>query len=101
MWEREGEARAGLEIYFTGRQSLDDNPYRSESKRYVHVGVLAERRFGRARLFINAENLLDYRQTKYDPLVLNSFGLGGRRTTDVWGPLEGRVANFGVRLRLD
>ncbi len=98
MWEAEERARVGVEMYYTGRQWLDDNPYRDRSKPYVHVGVLAERRFGRARVFVNAENLLDYRQTKYDPLVLPTRGLGGRWTTDVWGPLEGRVANVGVRL---
>ena len=98
MWEQEERARAGLEIYYTGRQRLADNPYRSESRPYVHIGILVERRFGPARLFINAENLLGYRQTRWDPLVLPGSGLGGRRTTDVWGPLEGRVANIGVRL---
>ena len=98
MWEQEERARAGLEIYYTGTQRLVDNPYRSESRPYVHVGVLVERRFGPARVFINAENLLGYRQTRWDPLVLPVSGAGGRRTTDVWGPLEGRVANVGVRL---
>ena len=101
MWEQEGRARAGLEVYYTGPQALDHNPYRDRSKAYVHIGVLAERRFGRARVFVNAENLLDYRQTRYDPLVLPARGLGGRWTTDVWGPLEGRVANVGVRLDID
>jgi iron complex outermembrane receptor protein len=96
-WEKEEDARAGIEIYYTGRQSLDDNPYRATSKPYVHIGTLVERRFGRARVFINAENLLGYRQTKYDRLVLPARGPGGRWTTDVWGPLEGRVANIGVR----
>ncbi len=98
MWEEENVARVGLEIYYTGPQLLVDNPYRDESKPYVHVGMLAERRFGPARLFVNAENVLGYRQTRYDPLVLPARGLGGRWTTDVWGPLEGRVANVGLRL---
>ncbi len=98
MWEKEGRARVGVELYYTGPQTLDDNPYRDEGKPYLHIGVLAERRFGAARVFINAENLLGYRQTRYDPLVLPTRGLGGRWTTDVWGPLEGRIANFGVRL---
>ena len=101
MWEQEGRARAGLEVYFTGRQTLDDNPYRSVSKPYVHIGVLAERRLGHARVFVNAENLLGYRQTRYDPLLLPTRGLGGRWTTDVWGPLDGRVANFGIRLDMN
>ena len=97
MWEQEDRARIGVELYYTGVQELADNPYRQESKPYLHVGVLAERRFGPARVFVNAENLLGYRQTRHDPLVLPTPGLGGRWTTDVWGPLEGRVANVGVR----
>jgi outer membrane receptor for ferrienterochelin and colicins len=98
MWEQEDRARVGVEVYYTGRQALDDNPYRLTSKAYVHVGVMGERRFGRARVYVNAENLLDYRQTRSDPLVLPARGLGGRWTVDVWGPLEGRVANIGLRL---
>ena len=98
MLEQEELMRAGVEIYYTGRQALDDNPYRTESRPYVHVGALMERRFGAVRAFINAENLLGYRQTRHDRLVLPERGVGGRWTTDVWGPLEGRVANAGVRI---
>ena len=97
MWEQEGAARAGVEVYYTGVQTLDDDPYRTESKPYVHIGVLAERRFGFARVFVNAENLLDFRQTRYGRLVRPTPRWGMRWTTDVWGPLEGRVANVGVR----
>ncbi len=100
MFEEHGRGRVGVEVYYTGRQVLEDNPYRTESEPYAHIGVLAERRFGRARFFINAENLLDVRQTKFDPLVRPSRGPGGRWTTDVWAPVEGRVANVGVRLDL-
>ncbi len=100
--EEEDEYRVGLELYYTGRQSLDDNPYRGESRPYVVVGVLGERivptALGRARIFINAENLLDVRQTRVDPLLLPKPGMGGRRTTDVWSLLEGRTLNGGVRL---
>ncbi|HSJ63174.1 MAG TPA: TonB-dependent receptor [Gemmatimonadaceae bacterium] len=98
MWEREEQARVGVELYYTGRQALDDNPYRDTSQPYVHMGILAERRFGGVRVFVNAENLFGYRQTRHDPLVRPAPGLGGRWTTDVWGPLEGRVANAGVRV---
>ncbi len=97
-WEQEDRARIGVEGYYTGRQALDDNPYRITSKPYVHIGAMAERRFGSVRVFVNAENLLDFRQTKHDRLVLPSRGVGGRWTTDVWGPLEGRVANVGLRI---
>lgn len=97
MWEAEGSGRIGIELYYTGRQELDENPYRAVSRPYVITGLLVERRFGPARLFVNAENLLDARQTEYDPLVLPARSPDGRWTTDVWAPLEGRVFNGGVR----
>src|SRR5690606_19683112 len=96
MWEAEGQGRVGVEVYYTGRQQLEENPYRTTSRPYVVTGVLVERRFGRARLFLNAENLLDTRQTRYDPLVLPERSPEGRWTTDVWAPLEGRVFNAGI-----
>jgi outer membrane receptor for ferrienterochelin and colicins len=97
MWEAEGQGRVGLELYYTGEQELEDNPYRTMSRPYVVTGLLVERRFGDARLFLNAENLLDARQTAYDPLVLPARSPEGRWTTDAWAPLEGRVFNAGVR----
>jgi iron complex outermembrane receptor protein len=99
-YEREGQTRVGLELYYTGRQTLDDNPFRSESRPYVVVGMLAEQRFGRWRVFVNGENLGDVRQTRYDPLVRPTRGLGGRWTTDAWTLLEGRVVNGGIRVEL-
>ncbi len=100
MWEAEGAGRVGLEVYYTGRQSLDGNPYRAESRPYVVLGLLAERRIGRARVFVNAENLADARLTRWQPLVLPARSPELRWTTDAWAPLEGRVVNAGVRLAL-
>lgn len=97
MWEREDVGRAGFEWYFTGRQSLDDNPYRSNSRPYVIVGFLAERNIKGVRVFVNAENLTGVRQTRYDPLVRPVAGRGGRWTTDAWTELSGRTINGGVR----
>lgn len=96
--ESESWGRIGVEAYFTGRQQLDADPYREESRPYVLVGVLGERRFGRVRLFINAENLFDVRQTTYAPLVRPDRRADGRWTVDAWAPLDGVVVNGGVRI---
>ena len=98
MWEQEGVFRAGLEVYYTGVQRLEVNPYRDESHDYVIVGALLERRFGRLRLFVNAENLTGVRQTRWDSLLRPTQGADGRYTVDAWAPLDGRVVNGGVRL---
>jgi iron complex outermembrane receptor protein len=101
MWENKEKGRVGFEVYYTGRQRLDDNPYRSESIPYVVFGILVERRFGPIRIFVNAENLGDVRQTKHDPLVLPQPLPDGRRAVDAWAPLDGRAINAGIRYSLD
>jgi len=98
-WERHGAGRVGLEVYYTGRQRLEDDPYRSASATFVLVGFLAERHVGRVRFFVNAENLTDVRQTRYAPLVRTVRASDGRWTVDAWAPLDGRTINGGLRLR--
>jgi outer membrane receptor for ferrienterochelin and colicins len=100
MWEEHDRGRVGLEIYYTGEQSLDDNPFRAESEPYLHIGLLGEIVFGRYGLFLNLENLLGVRQTRKDPLVRPERSADGRWTVDAWAPLEGFIANAGVRVRL-
>jgi iron complex outermembrane receptor protein len=99
MWEREDVGRVGVEVYYTGRQRLDENPFRLASQPYTIVGLLAERQLGRVRLFINGENLTGVRQTRWDPLVRPSRAPDGRWTVDAWAPLEGRTVNGGLRLK--
>jgi len=100
MWERRGKGRIGAEAYYTGRQNLEDNPYRSQGKPYLQIGFMGELVVGNARLFVNLENILDERQTKYDPLVLPRRSPEGGWTVDAWGPTDGFVANAGIRLVL-
>jgi len=99
MWEDHRKGRVGVELYYTGEQQLEDNPYRAQSKPYFELGVLAEMVVGKARLFLNAENILDVRQTKYDPLLRPTRAPDGRWTVDVWAPTDGFVVNGGIRLR--
>ena len=99
VWEKHGRGRIGLEAYYTGRQALEDNPYRTRSRPYVELGAMGELRLGPVSLFINAENLLNVRQTRYDPLLLPHRAPDGAWTVDAWGPLDGRTINGGVRLR--
>jgi iron complex outermembrane receptor protein len=98
IWEGDEWGRFGIEMYFIGKQNLEENPYRSTGRRHLLIGALAERRFGGMRVFINAENLLDVRQTNHDPLILPAPRPDGRWTVDAWAPLDGRVINGGVRV---
>ena len=95
-YEEEGKGRVGVEVYYTGSQELDDDPYRATSRPHVVLGFLIDRRIGRFRFFLNAENVLDTRQTRYDPLLRPTRTSDGRWITDVWAPLDGRSLNGGV-----
>ena len=97
MWEKEQFGRIGVEYYFTGSQRLEVNPYRDRSKPYSILGFLAERKVGRFKVFLNAENITDARQTKFDPLPLPGRAIDGRWTVDAWAPLDGRSFNAGIR----
>jgi len=99
MWEEHGKGRIGVEAYYTGTQSLEDNPLRTRSRPYGHLGILGEIVLGRISLFANAENLLNVRQTRYDPLLLPQRDASGQWTVDAWAPLDGFTLNGGIRFR--
>lgn len=98
--EDESGTRVGLEVFYTGRQALEDNPYRLVSPPYVTAGLLASQQVGRANVYVNFENLTNVRQSRFDPLLRPTPGEGGRLTVDEWAPLESRTVNAGVRLGL-
>ena len=98
LLEDETRGRIGVEISYTGTQTLEDNPYRDWGPGYVEVNALAEIRFGETAVFLNVINLTDVRQSDYDLLLRPSPGAGGERVTELWAPVAGRVFNLGVRL---
>jgi outer membrane receptor protein involved in Fe transport len=87
-----------VQVYYTGEQRLDANPYRSTSESYTVVNLQADRPFGRWRLFVNAQNVTDVRQTDWDPIVRPSRDVDGRWTVDAWAPLAGRIVNVGLKV---
>jgi iron complex outermembrane receptor protein len=99
LWEA-GPARVGIELFYTGRQALEDNPYRARGRGHLLWGGLVDLGLAdRVRAFANIENMGDVRQTRDDPLVRPSRSPEGRWTVDAWAPLEGRTVNAGLRWR--
>jgi iron complex outermembrane receptor protein len=94
-----GPARVGFEVFYTGRQALDDNPFRTRGFPYVLFGGLIDWGIGVSRVYVNIENIGDVRQTREQPLVRPARDASGRWTVDAWAPLEGRTLNAGVRFR--
>ena len=99
MWERHDRGRVGLEAYYTGIQTLDENPWRRRSRPYLEVGALGEIVLGRVSLFLNLENILNVRQSGYNPILRPRRADDGQWTVDAWAPLEGFVVNGGVRMK--
>jgi iron complex outermembrane receptor protein len=92
-------SRVTVETYYTGRQQLIDDPYRTVSRPYTTLEALATQSIGTVQLFLSAQNLTNVRQTNYDPLLLLTRARNGRWTTDAWAPLSGRVLRFGIHVR--
>lgn len=99
MWEEHGSHLVGFEAYYTGTQRLEGNPYRSHSDAYWHLGLLGQITFGKVSYFLNAENLLDVRQTKDESLLLPTQEPIGRWTTDIWSRNDGFTVNAGIRVQ--
>ncbi len=99
MWERHGEFRLGLEMYYTGEQRVEDSPFRARSNSYLDVGILGEKTIGRISYFINAENILDVRQTREEPLLRPTRAPDGQWTTDIWSRNDGFIVNGGIRVK--
>ena len=90
MLEKPGVYRVGIEGIYYGRQVLDDNPYRSQSKPYVYAMAIAMRQFGPVEVVANFENLLNVRQTRL-PLAGSARSHRGR-------PLDHRCVGSARRL---
>lgn len=95
VYEKHGTGRIGLEAYYTSPQRLADG---SMSEGYWITGIMAERRFGRARLFLNFENFLDTKQSNYAPVVLGDRA--SPRFAEIWAPMDGFIINGGIKYTL-
>ena len=94
-YEEEGHWRTGLEAFYTGRQYLPDG---REGRDYFIFGLMFEKTFGKFSLIFNVENVLDERQSKYERLVQPP--LNHPRFNEIYMPIEGRVANVVLWLKL-
>lgn len=95
VYELEGKFRLGLEAYYIGPKPLSTG---ETSQSYWLMGVMGERRWKHFSVFVNFENMLDVRQDRYQAVILPPLSQPSFR--EVWAPLEGFVANGGLKLFL-
>ena len=95
MYEVENKWKAGLEAYYYSPQRLSDG---LTGKEYVLCGLMVERIWKRFSIYINFENMLDSRQTRFDTIYTGTVSQPVFR--DIYAPLDGFIANGGLKLKL-
>ncbi|MCF0040665.1 TonB-dependent receptor plug domain-containing protein [Dyadobacter fanqingshengii] len=95
FYEVEEKWKAGLEAYYFSKQQLSDGKTGQE---YVILGFMVERLWERFSIYINFENFLDARQTRFDNIYTGSIATPTFR--DIYAPLDGFVFNGGIKINL-
>jgi outer membrane receptor for ferrienterochelin and colicins len=95
MYEQEGKLKIGLEAYYYSPQRLSNG---SQGRDYWLCGLMAEKIWKHFSVFINFENLLDSRQTRFGSIYTGSYT--NPVFSDIYTPLEGFVANGGLKIKL-
>jgi iron complex outermembrane receptor protein len=92
-YELNEKLKVGLEAYYYSPQHLSDG---KTGKAYWLCGLMAEKIWKHFSVFINFENLLDTRQTKFDTIYTGSVTNPVFR--DIYAPVDGFVVNGGVKV---
>ena len=95
MYEIEEKLKIGLEAYYFSKQKLNDGGTGND---YWICGLMVEKLWERFSVFINFENLLDTRQTKFGSIYTGTITNPVFR--DIYAPVDGFVINGGIKLRL-
>ena len=95
MYEIEDLLKVGLEAYYFDSQRLNDG---NKGKPYWICGFMVEKLWERFSVFINFENFLDARQTRFDTIYTGTITNPTFR--DIYAPVDGFVVNGGVKLKL-
>jgi len=95
IFEEHENYRIGLEAYYTGTQKLSDN---IKGRDFWTNGFMIEKHFENFSLFLNFENFLDTRQSKYGPMF---NGLPSNPDfVEIYAPTDGRIINGGIKIKL-
>lgn len=95
FYELEDKWKLGLEAYYYSPQQLSDG---RTGRDYWIAGFMAERLWERFSVYVNFENFLDARQTRFDTIYTGTFA--NPQFRDIYAPLDGFVVNGGIKLKL-
>ena len=94
MFEQHGKWRIGLESYYTGSQFRSD---RTATQDFWIVGLMGLREWGKWSFFLNFENFIDTRQSRFQEIVRSP--ITDPTFAEIWAPTDGFVANGGFIYR--
>lgn len=95
MYEVEERWKIGLEAYYFGKQRLNTGSY---SRDYWICGFMVERLWEKISVFINFENFLDARQTRFDTIFNGT--ITDPVFKEIYAPVDGFVVNGGIKINL-
>lgn len=96
MYEKHGEFWIGLEAYYFSPQKLGDG---STGESYWITGLMTEKRLNKTFfVFLNFENFLDTRQSKFDEIFIGS--MSNPNFKDIYAPVDGFVINGGFKIEI-
>lgn len=95
MFEKEDKFRIGLEAYYFSPQQLADG---STGRDYWVCGLMAEKKWEKISIYVNFENFLDARQTRFGSIY--SGTVTNPAFKQIYAPVDGRVINAGIKLKL-
>ena len=85
--------KAGIEASFTGKQHRLDY---TETPSYLFIAAMISKNVGEHFILVlNCENLLDYRQSRKEPLYFGN--ISSPTFYPLWSPIDGRVINFSIK----
>ena len=87
--------RAGIEAALTGRQYLNNG---SRTPAFPFVAAMMRYNIHQFSFVLNCENLFDYRQTKKENII--SGHINNPIFAQLWAPVEGRVVNLSIRVKI-
>jgi len=87
--------RAGIELAYTGKQYLDNG---ASTTPYIIGAAMINYKVKHISFVLNCENIFDFRQNKnntvaYSPYTNPTF-------PEIWAPLDGRVINLSMQVKL-
>ena len=94
-YEIEDHFRAGIEAFYTGEQLLDNG---TTGKGFVTFGLLVQKMWKSFDVFINAENMTDQRQSRWENIYSGTITKPVFK--DIYTPIEGAVINLGIKIKL-